>query len=67
MAESYFNPLSVNLTKWSKKNSNNSSAFAILSEFDHFVGLALKGLSKVAGKELCADIFQLYFFSSYYS
>ena len=35
-----FNPLSPNHTKW----LNTLKQF-VLSEFDHFVGLALKGLS----------------------
>ena len=38
-----FNPLSANPTKW----SNTLKQFvAFLSVFNHFVGLALKGLSK---------------------
>ena len=37
-----FNPLSANPTKW----SNTLKQFVGKFEFDHFVGLALKGLRK---------------------
>ena len=44
-----FNPLSVNPTKW-------SHAFADeLSVFDHFAGLALKGLNQVKRRFLYLD------------
>ena len=42
----YFNPLSVNPTKWSNtpKQFVGNLPTNCLSVFDHFVGLALKGL-----------------------
>ena len=44
-----FNPLSANPTKWQntlKQFVSNSRPTSCLSMFDHFVGLALKGLRK---------------------
>ena len=43
---SYLNPLSANLTKWSNtlKQFVGKLPANCLSVFDHFVGLALKGL-----------------------
>ena len=42
-----FNPLSVNVTKWSNtfKQFVGKLPTNCLSVFDHFVGLALKGLT----------------------
>ena len=47
-SEEYFNPLSANLKKWSntlKQFVGNLPTYC-LSVFDHFVGLAIKGLIK---------------------
>ena len=38
-----FNPLSANFTNWSKHNQTQF-AEELFEWFDHFVGLALKGL-----------------------
>ena len=45
----YINPLSANHTKWSNKLKQfiGSLPTNFLSVFDHFVGLALKGLNDV--------------------
>ena len=45
----YINPLSANPTKWSKtlKQFAANLATNCLSMFDHFVVLALKGLSNI--------------------
>ena len=40
-----FNPLSANPRKWSTHSNNSSVAAYELSVFDHFVELALKGLT----------------------
>ena len=40
-----FNPLSANLTKWSNTIKQFVQPTNCLSVFDHFVGLALKGLT----------------------
>ena len=45
---SYINPLSANLTKWSNRLKQYVCNLPTncLSVFDHFLGLALKGLSE---------------------
>ena len=45
------NPLSTNRTKWSStlKQFGGKKLTNCLSVFDHFVGLALKGLIKLTG------------------
>ena len=45
----FFNPLSANFTKWSKtlKQFVSNLSTNCLSVFDHFVGLALKGLMMI--------------------
>ena len=50
-----FNPLSANPTKWSNtlKQFVGKLPTNCLSVFDHFVGLALKGL--ISAKGLCLD------------
>ena len=54
-----FNPLSVNTTKWSNTHKQlvGSSPTNSLSVFDHFVGLALKGLRVVIQKSFLNHIF----------
>ena len=49
-----FNPLSAKITKWSK--TLKEFVGNCLSVFDHFVGLALKGLSLISG---CIDFLPL--------
>ena len=48
LIEFQLNPLSVNFTKWSNtlKQFVGNLPTNCLSVFDHFVGLALKGLTK---------------------
>ena len=48
-----FNPLNANITKWSNtlKQFVGKSPTNYLSVFDHFVGLALKGLINLFSKE----------------
>ena len=43
-----FNPLSVNLRKWSNTLKQDNLPTDCLSVFDHFVKLALKGLKYVS-------------------
>ena len=43
-----FNPLSVNLRKWSNTLKQDNLLTDCLSVFDHFVKLALKGLKYVS-------------------
>ena len=55
-----FNPLSANLTKWPNtlKQFVGKLPTNCLSVFDHFVGLALKGLMNPLGPAL-ADVFMV--------
>ena len=48
-----FKPLNANITKWSNtlKQFVGKSPTNYLSVFDHFVGLALKGLINLFSKE----------------
>ena len=48
---SHLNPLSANITKWSNTLKQFIGKFPMnfLSVFDHFVGLALKGLRGFKG------------------
>ena len=48
---SHLNPLSANITKWSNTLKQFIAKFPMnfLSVFDHFVGLALKGLRGFKG------------------
>ena len=52
-----FNPLSANPTKWSNtlKQFVGKKPTNCLSVFDHFVGLALKGLIYNSNFILCTD------------
>ena len=54
-----FNPLSANLTKWSNtlKQFVGKLPTNCLSVFDHFVGLALKGLSSLFFQNTSRGIF----------
>ena len=50
---SVFNLLSANPTKWSNSRQNCQQPKNCLSVFDHFVGLALKGLILPKIRHLC--------------
>ena len=56
----YFNPYSANLTKWSNKLKQFVGKLPTncLSLFEHFVGLALKGLRIIGTRRL--NTYQLY-------
>ena len=58
----HFNPLSANPTKWSDtfKQFVGKLPTSCLSVFDHFVGLALKGLSRLFSIMLYSAVFSYY-------
>ena len=65
---SLFNPLSANPTKWSNKLKQFFANLLTIcfSVFDHFVGLALKGLKIKFAKMFCIGFCFLLLFCCYY-